>query len=276
MTFAIERLLESREMRIPVRVVRYTTGSEPKFGVLTPGGTRIEGLKGDPLFQEVEPSGEIVTLDDVRLLSPVIPRSKVIGAANNYYPSEGSDSFEAPATPQVFLKPNTSVVGPGDGIALPSWSEDVWGEPELAVVIRTLCKDIPAQQARDVIFGYTIVNDLTARDAQVGDMQWTRAKSFDSSCPIGPWIEVDHEFDFDMLDVTARVDGETRVVGNTRDMIYSIPELIAYVSSVMTLLPGDIIATGTPGACGPLQPGQRMECEVEGIGVLDNVVIRRD
>lgn len=258
-----------------MRVARFTVRAAPKYGVIAEGTDRIEGLKGDPLFQGVEPTGEVFKLDEVRLLSPVIPRSKVVAVAKNYHAHASEMGGEVPSHPNIFFKPNTAVIGPDDPIVLPPWSEEIHYEAELAVVIRTLCRNVPAEDAKDYIFGYTVANDVSARDAQRNDGQWARAKGFDTSCPLGPWMTVDPELDIDNLEIKTEVNGKVVQQGNTRDMVFDVPFLIEYISSAMTLLPGDVILTGTPAGVGPIEAGDRVECSVEGIGTLGNHVVRR-
>lgn len=232
-------------------------------------------LRGDPLFSPIEPTGEVADLGEVRLLSPVIPRSKVVCVGKNYAAHAREMGSEVPEEPVIFLKPNTAVIGPDDPIVLPKWSQEVHHEVELAVVMKNLCKDITADQAADYILGYTIANDVTARDIQRKDGQWTRSKSFDSSCPLGPWIVVDPELNVQNLRIQARVDGEIKQDSRTSHMERTAAELVAFVSQVFTLLPGDVILTGTPEGVGPILPGQRVECDIEGIGYLSNPVVRR-
>jgi 2-keto-4-pentenoate hydratase/2-oxohepta-3-ene-1,7-dioic acid hydratase in catechol pathway len=216
-------------------------------------------------------------LDDIRLLAPVLPRSKVIGIGKNYAAHAAEMGGEVPTEPLFFLKPNTSVVGPGDAILYPSQSQNVHYEGELAVVIGRICRDVPAEQATDVIHGYTIANDVTARDLQRSDVQFTRAKGFDSFCPLGPWIETDldpHDFT-EGRRVQTFLNGEVVQDGSTADMVFDIPALVAYVSSVMTLLPGDVILTGTPEGVGPMQVGDEVEISIDGLGTLTNKVEAR-
>jgi 2-keto-4-pentenoate hydratase/2-oxohepta-3-ene-1,7-dioic acid hydratase in catechol pathway len=174
----------------------------------------------------------------------------------------------------MFLKPNTSVVGPGDPIFYPRQTQELHFEGELAVVIGRICRDVPKEKATDVIHGYTIANDVTARDLQRKDGQFTRAKGFDSFCPLGPWIETD--LDTSDLRVTTHLNGDLVQDGRTKDMVFDVPALVAYVSSVMTLLPGDVILTGTPDGVGPMQVGDEVEISVAGIGSLTNKVVSRD
>lgn len=257
-----------------MRIARFTTGEDPRYGILDEDTDELVVLRSDPIFAGLETTGERVALDTVRLLSPVIPRSKVIGIGRNYAEHAAEMGNEVPAEPLVFLKPNTSVIGPDDPIVLPPWSREVHHEAELAVVISRLCKYVPAAKAQDVIFGYTVANDVTARDVQATDAQWTRAKGFDTSCPLGPYLAVD--LDVSDLAVRARVDGVVRQDGRTSDLVHKVPELVEYVSSIFTLLPGDVILTGTPAGVGPIEVGQRVEVEVEGIGSFSNPVVRRD
>ncbi|MBK5250498.1 MAG: fumarylacetoacetate hydrolase family protein [Actinomycetales bacterium] len=254
-----------------MRIARFTTGDDPRYAVVD--GDDLEVLSGDPLYTPLNPTGQRVPLESARLLAPIIPRSKIVGIGRNYAAHAAELGNEVPERPIVFLKPNTSVIGPDDPIVLPSYSRDVHHEAELAVVISRLCKDVPPERAKDVILGYTAANDVTARDVQKEDATWTRGKSFDTSCPLGPFLVMD--LDISDLRVQARVDGDLRQDGSTAQMIYSVPDLIAYVSSIFTLLPGDVILTGTPAGVGPIEEGQRVEVEVEGIGVLGNPVVRR-
>jgi 2-keto-4-pentenoate hydratase/2-oxohepta-3-ene-1,7-dioic acid hydratase in catechol pathway len=258
-----------------MRIARFTTGDNPRYGILDEETDELIVLKDDPIFGDIAATtGERVKVADVRLLSPVIPRSKVVAVGRNYAAHAAEMGNEIPEEPVVFLKPNTSVIGPGDPIVLPPYSREVHHEAELAVVISRMCKYVPAEKAADVIFGYTAANDVTARDVQKSDVQWTRGKAFDTSCPLGPYIAMD--LDVSDLAVRARVDGELRQDGRTSQLLYGVPELIAYVSTIFTLLPGDVILTGTPAGVGPIDVGQRVDVEVEGIGTLSNPVVRRD
>lgn len=257
-----------------MRIVRFSDGGNPKYGLVKDDSTRIFVLRGDPLFSQVDPSGEVLELDQVRLLSPVIPRSKVVGVGKNWY-APGAERIENPGDPILFIKPNTSVVGPGDPIVLPEWSERVLPEGELAVVIKTLSKNVPVGEVDDIIFGYTVGNDLSARDMMDQDGQWARGKGFDSACPLGPWITVDPELDVDNLKITTTVDGEVVQDGTTADMIVGVKELVSFITHQMTLLPGDVILTGTPSLAPALKVGDRVDVEVEGLGTLSNPVVRR-
>jgi len=259
-----------------VRIARFTTGDDPRFALVQHEGdaTYLAVLGGDPLYMPAMPTGERVELGDgVRLLSPVIPRSKVVAVGRNYLDHIREMGNEPPTSPMLFLKPNTSVVGPDDPIVLPDWTQEVSYEAELAIVISKVCKDITPERARAYVLGYTVANDVTARDAQRTDGQWSRAKGFDTACPLGPWIDTD--LNPDDVAVRSRVNGETRQDGRTADMIFDVDFIVSYVSEAMTLLPGDVILTGTPAGVGRIDAGDRVECEVEGIGVLANPVVRR-
>ncbi len=255
-----------------MRIVRFSDGDSPKFGLLKDDSTRVFVLRGDPMFGQVEPSGEVFELDEIRLLAPVIPRSKVVAVARNW-PTHAPK--EIPDEPVIFMKPNTAVTGPEDPIICPQWSNHIEPEGELAVVIKTLAKDIPVERVDDVIFGYAVGNDVTARDAQRKDGQFTRGKGFDSSCPLGPWITINPELDIENLQITTNVDGRVVQQGNTADMIFPVRELVSFVSRCFTLLPGDVILTGTPTDSTPIHPGDRVEVTIEGIGTISNPVVRR-
>jgi 2-keto-4-pentenoate hydratase/2-oxohepta-3-ene-1,7-dioic acid hydratase in catechol pathway len=235
----------------------------------TPDGLVINIMKGIP-FADFELSGTRVPLDKVRLLPPVLP-NKVVAIGRNYADHAKELGHEVPATPWAFFKPSTSVIGPADPIVYPSFSQEVHHEAELAVVISRLCREVPRERVKDVILGYTCANDVTARDTQRTEKQWARAKGFDSSCPLGPWIETD--LDPSDLAITATVNGELRQAGRTAQMINSIEDLIVHITEAMTLLPGDVLLTGTPAGVGPLHPGDEVSVTVEGIGTLTNKVI---
>ncbi|MGO2123265.1 fumarylacetoacetate hydrolase family protein [Glutamicibacter arilaitensis] len=254
-----------------MRIARFVVDSDPLYGVVD--GNDIHVLAGDPFFQGIKTTGATHSLDDVRLVAPIIPRSKVVGFGRTYREHAKELGNEVPAEPLMFLKPNTSVVGHGDPVTLPAFSNEVSFEGELAVVIGRICKDVPADKAQDVIFGYTVANDLTARDAQRTDPQWARAKGFDGSCPLGPWIETEIA-DPDDLGIISRVNGEVRQDGTTNDMIWPVNELVARASEAFTLLPGDVITTGTPAGVGLVDAGDVVEVEVEGIGSLRTVFRR--
>jgi 2-keto-4-pentenoate hydratase/2-oxohepta-3-ene-1,7-dioic acid hydratase in catechol pathway len=257
-----------------MRIARFTWQDNPGYGIVQgeEGDETIHAIAGDPLYAEVKPTGQVLALADVRLLAPVIPRSKLVGAGRNYRGRPG-DGPDPDAALVLFVKPNTAVIGPGDPIILPAYSSLVVHEAELAIVIGRICKDVPRARVPEVIFGYTVANDVTARDRQADEPQWTRAKAFDTSCPLGPWIET--ALDAADLPVRAWVDGDLRQDGRTADLIMGVADLVSYISGVFTLLPGDVILTGTPAGSGPIEPGNRVTCEVGGIGTLTNPVLRR-
>jgi len=251
-----------------MKIARFSTGGDPRFGIVD--GDDLVVLKGDPMFLGFETLDERVPLADVKLLAPVIPRSKVVAIGKNYRDHAAEMGGEAPAEPLLFLKPNTSVIGPGDSIVIPKQSSQVDHEGELAIVIGSIAKNVAEADAASVIFGYTVANDVTARDLQKTDGQWARAKGFDTFCPLGPVIET--EFDPTGKKIEVRVGDEVRQSGVLDDMVHSIAAIVAYASSVFTLLPGDVILTGTPAGVGPILSGEIVEVEIEGIGVLPNPV----
>jgi 2-keto-4-pentenoate hydratase/2-oxohepta-3-ene-1,7-dioic acid hydratase in catechol pathway len=253
------------------------TGEVDQFGQAADDSVVVE-LAGDPLYVGVKLTQTEHRLADVRLLAPVIPRSKVVAIGRNYAGHAAEMGHALPAEPLMFLKPNTSVVGPNDPIYYPRQSQELHFEGELAVVIGRICRDVPAEQATDVIYGYTIGNDVTARDLQRSDVQFTRAKGFDSFCPLGPWIETDLDpQDFaDGVSVQTHLNGDLAQDGSTRDLIFDVPTLVAAITSVMTLLPGDVILTGTPEGVGPMQVGDEVEVSIGRIGTLTNRVASRD
>ncbi|HJQ41835.1 MAG TPA: fumarylacetoacetate hydrolase family protein [Jatrophihabitantaceae bacterium] len=227
----------------------------------------VAAIDGHP-FAGITFTGNRWALPDVRLLSPILP-SKVVAVGRNYAEhAKEMGGGELPSYPIIFLKPSTSVIGAGDAIRLPAESTRVDHEAELAVVIGRPARDVAPSEAMSHVLGYTAANDVTARDQQKADGQFTRAKGHDSFCPIGPWIET--VLDPSDLRVTASVNGELRQDARTSDMIFDVPALIAFMSSVMTLLPGDVILTGTPAGVGPITDGDTVTIEIEGIGELTN------
>lgn len=268
-----------------MRIVRFTAGEDPQFGVLTgevdeqgiPGeDAKVVALTGDPLYVGLHLSSTEHALEDVRLLAPVLPRSKVVGIGRNYAAHAAELGNDLPSEPLFFIKPNTSVVGPDDPVFYPRQSSEVHYEGELAVVIGRICRDVPKEKVGDVVWGYTVGNDVTARDLQRSDVQFTRAKGFDSFCPLGPWVETELTLDqVGNLRVQTWLNGDLKQDGNTDQMVFDVASLVAYVSSVMTLLPGDVILTGTPAGVGPMDPGDEVEVFVEGIGSLTNKVVLR-
>src|SRR5919199_3565172 len=244
------------------------------FGVLD-GDGQVAQIEGHP-FGQISFTGARWAQADVRLLSPILP-SKVVAVGKNYAAHvEEMKTGDAPKEPLLFLKPSTSVIGPGDGIRIPPGRTNVHDEVEVAVVMGARgARNVTPEQALASVFGYTIANDVTERDMQRSDGQWTRAKGFDSFCPLGPWIETDLAGlgkDPADLVVTCTVDGELRQQGRTSQLLFDIPTLVSYISQVMTLLPGDVVLTGTPSGVGPIRPGQRVECAIEGLGTLANSV----
>ncbi|HMM96744.1 fumarylacetoacetate hydrolase family protein [Phycicoccus sp.] len=251
-----------------MRIARFTTGDDPVYGLVDGAGEKIAEITGDPLYTRIELTGATHLVEDVRLLAPVIPRSKVVGIGKNYADHAAEMGGDVPEEPLMFLVPNTAVVGPGDPVVLPPQSSEVHYEGELAVVIGRLCKDVEPEDALGVVFGYTCANDVTARDLQRSDGQWARAKGFDTFCPLGPWVETD--LDVSSLRVVTRRDGEVVQDGTTADMVHGVAALVSHASRAFTLLPGDVILTGTPAGVGPVVAGQRVEVEIEGIGTLSN------
>jgi 2-keto-4-pentenoate hydratase/2-oxohepta-3-ene-1,7-dioic acid hydratase in catechol pathway len=261
-----------------VRIARFSLDGNVAFGVVegdanTEGGPVLDIIKGHP-FGEFERSGRTLPLDKVRLLPPVLP-NKVVAIGRNYAEHAREMGNEVPdKAPVVFFKPSTSVCGPHDEIAYPRFSSEVHHEAELAVVIGRMCKDVPRERAKDVILGYTCGNDVTARDIQRAEDQWSRAKGFDTACPLGPWVET--ELDASDLGVMCTVNGEQRQLGRTSEMVRTVEELIVHITEAMTLLPGDVILTGTPAGVGPLTVGDEVAVTIEGIGTLTNKVVKRD
>ncbi|HEY0542057.1 MAG TPA: fumarylacetoacetate hydrolase family protein [Actinoallomurus sp.] len=254
-----------------MRIARFTKDGDLSFGVVEDDDT-IATVAAHP-FGEIQLTGERQPLADVRLTAPILP-SKVIAIGRNYADHAREMGGEAPEEPLIFMKPSTSVIGQREAIVYPHLSERVDYEGELAVVIGRLCREVPAARASDVILGYACANDVTARDLQKKDGQWTRGKGFDTFCPLGPWIET--ELDPSDLAITTTVNGETRQASRTDKLMHRIPELIEYVTQVMTLLPGDVILTGTPEGVGPLQVDDEVSVTIENIGTLTNRVISRD
>ena len=262
-----------------MRIVRFSPGpnsglgTDPLFGLLEEDGTNISVIAGDPIYSGVSKTGAVTQLSDVRLLAPVIPRSKVVCIGKNYADHAAEMGSEVPSEPIIFLKPNTSVIGPNDTIVWPAMSERVDHEAELAIVIGRICKDVPRERVNDVIFGYTVANDVTARDLQKKDGQWSRAKGFDTFCPLGPWIDTD--FIPGKQRITASVNNELKQDARLNQMIFGVAEIVQFVSQVMTLLPGDVILTGTPAGIGPIQPQGSVTVAIEGLGELTNRVSAR-
>lgn len=251
-----------------MKFVRYQVEREnPLWGWIYED--RVGAIDGN-IFGDYRRLSAEMPLDSVVLLPPVQP-TKIICIGRNYVDHAREHGVEVPEIPLIFLKPPSSLVGHKQAIVLPPQSKQVEHEAELAVVIGKRGRWITADQAADYIFGYTIANDVTARDLQRKDGQWTRGKGFDTFCPVGPWIETEID-PYDLL-ITCRVNGDVRQMASTRDMVFSIPQLIAFISSVMTLEAGDLILTGTPAGVGKLEAGDEIKITIEGIGELINTVI---
>ncbi len=267
-----------------MRIARYAqAGARPEFGVVELAEDQgehpntVSALTGDPMAGPVNFTGERHLLDSVRLLAPVIPRSKIIGVGRNYADHAQEMGNAVPQSPLVFFKPNTSVIGPGDAIIVPHASKNVQFEGELAVVIGRIARQVPVERVQEVIFGYTVANDVTARDLQKSEPQWTRAKGWDTFCPIGPWI-VTH-FDAEEAGsqyIKTSIDGVNAQDGNTSEMVHDIAHLVSFISEFTTLLPGDVVLTGTPAGVGRMVPGQTVAVEIGGIGLLSNPVVGED
>jgi 2-keto-4-pentenoate hydratase/2-oxohepta-3-ene-1,7-dioic acid hydratase in catechol pathway len=250
-----------------MRIIRYQVKKEPpQFGWIN--NDNVGRIDGSP-FREFQRSEATLPIDSVQLLAPVLP-GKIICVGRNYAELVKETNAEIPTTPLLFLKPPSSVIGPLQTIFLPPQSQQVDHEAELAVVIGKHGRWIQPNEVSSYIFGYTVGNDVTARDLQRKDGQWTRSKGFDTFCPLGPWIET--EFNPADAMITCHVNGELRQMASTRDMIFHIDQLIAFASSIMTLDPGDVIMTGTPAGISPLNPGDIVEVAIDGIGSLRNTV----
>jgi len=278
-----------------MRIARFAVGDEVAYGVVVDdaageangtgrvepseatGGTAglsVAEIAGHPFGPGTEGpklTGARYAIEDIRLLAPVLP-TKIVAVGRNYAEHARELGNEVPAEPLIFLKPSTSVIGPGDAIVRPAQlSERIDFEGELAIVFGRLCRDVPAARVPEVIFGYTCANDVTARDLQAKDGQWTRAKGFDTFCPLGPWIETG----LDPADVqlTTAVNEEVKQESRTSLLIHDIPALVSYVTAVMTMLPGDVLLTGTPAGVGPIVAGDSVSISIEGIGELTNRVV---
>jgi 2-keto-4-pentenoate hydratase/2-oxohepta-3-ene-1,7-dioic acid hydratase in catechol pathway len=252
-----------------MKIVRVDTPVDDiTYGAVEPEGIRL--YRGTP-FVAWEPTETVVAWDDAKLLAPVIP-TKVVAVGQNYEDHASELGKDVPEAPILFLKPPTSVIGPLQAIRLPDQSDEVHHEAELAVVIGRVTRNVAIEDVGPQILGYTAANDVTARDLQLTDGQWTRAKGFDSFCPLGPAIDTDLDPQ-EGLSIVARVNDDTRQSATTAELVFGVGELVSFISSVMTLLPGDVILTGTPAGVGPIFPGDRVEVEIEGIGVLVNPVV---
>jgi 2-keto-4-pentenoate hydratase/2-oxohepta-3-ene-1,7-dioic acid hydratase in catechol pathway len=252
-----------------MRIVRFALQGRTGYGILE--GEKISVLWSTPYDGLGNTTGEIVSLPEVKLLAPCEP-SKIVALGLNYRDHAVEFGHPIPDEPLIFLKPSTSVIGPDEDIFYPAMTRRVDYEVELAVVMGRTCHHVRAEDFRDYVLGYTVFNDVTARDLQKKDGQFTRSKSFDTFAPLGPWIETEIP-DPDNLTVEAYLNGERRQYSNTRNMIFSVAAQVAFISEIMTLLPGDVIATGTPSGIGPMQPGDVVEIRVEGIGALRNRLV---
>lgn len=254
-------------------IARFTAGGDPAYGV-------VDGSAEDAVITQIDGhpigaftlTGARYPLADVRLLAPILP-TKIVAIGKNYAEHAAEMGGAAPAEPLMFLKPSSAVVGPGDPIARPSSVGRVDFEGELAVVIGKVCRDVPRERAHDVVLGYMCGNDVTARDQQRADGQWSRAKGYDTFCPLGPWIATD--LDPSDQSITTTVNGEVKQFARTSQLIHDIPTLIAHITAVMTLLPGDVLLTGTPAGVGPIEVGDEVSVTISEIGSLTNVVRER-
>jgi 2-keto-4-pentenoate hydratase/2-oxohepta-3-ene-1,7-dioic acid hydratase in catechol pathway len=273
-----------------MRIARFAVGDDVRYGVVdgdavqsseqrngaTSADLTVAELSGHPFGPgtEVALTGTRFAAPDVRFLAPVLP-TKIVAIGRNYLEHIREMGNEPPSEPLIFLKPSTAVIGPADAIVRPDrLSQRVDFEGELAIVFGRLCRDVPAERVPEVIFGYTCANDVTARDLQASDGQWSRAKGFDTFCPLGPWIETD--LDAADLQLTTRVNDEIKQDSRTSLLIHDIPTLVTYVTAVMTMLPGDVLLTGTPAGVGPLVAGDTVSVSIEGIGTLTNRVTDSD
>ena len=252
-----------------MRVARFSHGDRIGYGVVDEDALVV--LVGDPIVAGFDTTGERIPLGEARLLAPVIPRSKVVAVGRNYAKHAAELGNDVPVEPLVFLKPNTSVIGPGDAIVLPPESSDVHFEGEIAIVIGRVARRLTKANALHAVFGVTVANDVTARDLQQREPQWARAKGFDTFCPLGPAIET--EPDWNDLRLITRVDGEVRQDGLSSDWIFDAPTVLEWITASMTLLPGDVVLMGTPEGVGPLAAGQTVEVEGPGVGTLRNPVV---
>jgi 2-keto-4-pentenoate hydratase/2-oxohepta-3-ene-1,7-dioic acid hydratase in catechol pathway len=250
-----------------MKIVRYEDGSVTRWGVIEEGGVRE--MEGEP-YGHFHLTSKMKRLEEVKLLSPCLP-SKIVAIGLNYRDHAEEVKLEIPKEPILFLKPSTSVIGPGEAIVYPKMSKRVDYEGELAIVIRKKAKAVPEEKAADYILGYTCLNDVTARDLQPKEGQWTLSKGFDTFAPVGPWIVTD--IDPHRLEISTYLNGERRQHSNTSNLIFGPEKLVSYISQVMTLLPGDVIATGTSSGIGKMAVGDRVEVVIERIGTLSNTLV---
>jgi 2-keto-4-pentenoate hydratase/2-oxohepta-3-ene-1,7-dioic acid hydratase in catechol pathway len=250
-----------------VKVARFSNGADPRFGIVD--GPELVVLKGHPLVAGYQTTGERIPLKEVKLLAPTIP-SKIVCIGKNFADHAAEIGEEVTVEPLIFFKPSSSIIGHGDAIVIPPQSKQVELEAELCLVIGKLAKNVSEEKALEYLWGVTIANDVTARDLQFGDGQWARSKGFDTFCPLGPWVET--EFVPDGQVIESRINGEIRQNVAITEMVHKIPAIISYVSKNMSLLPGDIILTGSPAGISVINSGDLIECEIEGIGILSNPV----
>jgi 2-keto-4-pentenoate hydratase/2-oxohepta-3-ene-1,7-dioic acid hydratase in catechol pathway len=250
-----------------VKVARFSNGAEPRFGIVD--GPELVVLKGHPLVAGYQTTGERIPLKELKLLAPTIP-SKIVCIGKNFADHAAEIGEEITEEPLIFFKPSSAIIGHGDAIVIPPQSKQVELEAELCLVIGKLAKNVSEDKALEYLWGVTIANDVTARDLQFGDGQWARSKAFDTFCPLGPWVET--EFVPDSQVIESRINGEVRQNVAISEMVHKIPFIISYVSKNMTLLPGDIILTGSPAGISVINTGDMIECEIEGIGILSNPV----
>ena len=251
-----------------MRLLRFRHGDRIATGIIQPGEDVIRVLAGT-FFEDPLPTGEELPLDDVLVLAPVLP-SKLVCVGRNYAAHAAEWGMDVPEEPLLFLKPSTAVIGPGDPIRLLPISRRTDYEGELAVVIGRIARNVRAEDASRYLLGFTCANDVTLRDLQRADDQWARAKGFDGSCPLGPWIET--EVDPTDVVVETRLNGEVVQHASTADLAFGVGTLVEYITAFMTLLPGDVLVTGTPEGVGKLRDGDVIEVEVDGVGVLRNPV----
>ncbi len=251
-----------------MKIVRFAAGGKVRYGILS--GQSVQAIEGKP-FRAIKPAFNNYQLDEVKLLSPCLP-SKIVALGLNYQSHIEEFKNPTPEAPLIFIKPSTAVIGPEDNIVYPPSSTRVDYECELGVVIKKPVRFVSEEDTLNYVLGYTCFNDVTARDLQRKDGQWTRGKGFNTFAPVGPCIET--ELEPGNVIVETYLNGERKQRGSTRDLIYSVPKLISFISQVMTLLPGDIIATGTPSGIGPMFPGDTVEIKIEPIGTLRNYVVK--
>jgi 2-keto-4-pentenoate hydratase/2-oxohepta-3-ene-1,7-dioic acid hydratase in catechol pathway len=253
-----------------MRIVRFEMMGRTGYGILS--GEKIDVLWGTPYDGGLaNTTGEVVSLPEVTLLAPCEP-TKIVAIGLNYRDHAAEFGHPIPAEPLIFMKPSTAVIGPDEDIVYPEMSRRVDYEAELAVVIGKPCRQVAPENFQDYVLGYTCINDVTARDLQKKDGQFTRSKSFDTFAPLGPWIETEIA-NPDHLTVEAFLNGERRQHSNTSNLVFSVATLVSFISRIMTLLPGDVIATGTPSGIGPMREGDVVEIRVESIGALRNRLV---